>query len=231
MSAHQAKAGPDFESAQKPKETALAVRLKNLGSIEKYFRKNLQYKKIKAKISGNKKTVFLKFPILKEIGLVRSVADSPNLFVRCDFSNKGTGNYSTDINTISTNEFTIFIFAYDLPTLFANKISAFLERKFFKGKEQKISFKGRDIYDLIWFLGYSKRNNWQLQPNWERIFKTLKVNKKDVVISLLIDKIAKINKIDVIRDLTPFIETNSEIENFSDNFNKIMSSDLIKLIK
>ena len=198
--------------------------------IKDYFSKNLQYKTLETKISGNKNTIFLKFPILKEVGLVKNPSDSTLLFVRCDFSQEVIGIFGQEINPISSDEYTIFALSYDLPTLFSNKIIAILKRRFYKGKTQKISFKGRDIFDLVWFLEKSKKNNWQLQPNWNRVFKQLKVIDKETVVKMLVDKTETLDKKDVYTDLLPFIESYSILKNFSENFDKIIKSNIEKLI-
>lgn len=198
--------------------------------IKDYFVKTMQYKALETKISGNNKTVFLKFPILKEIGLANSISDSQLLFVRCDFSEENIGIYNIEVNSISTSEFTLFTLSYDLSTLFANKISAFLEREFFKGKEQKIPFKGRDVFDLVWFLEKSKKSNWQIKPNWERVFKSLNSDNKSAIIKMLVEKVEKLDKKQVYDDLLPFIESLSSVKNFSDNFEAIIRLNIQQVV-
>ena len=178
--------------------------------VKKYFAEELSYKEMMTKISGNNKTVFLKFPV--------NIGNSPMLFVRCDFAVDAIGNYETEINSISTGQFTIFTKAFDLPTLFANKIAAFLQRNFFKGKEQAESFKGRDLFDLVWFLEKSKKTEWELKPNWERLSKSLGKDKPEEIRKMLVSKVQRVNKTSVYNDLLPFIESNRSAESFSDNF-------------
>lgn len=190
--------------------------------IEEYFAKKLQYKNLQVKISSREKTVFLKFPILKEIGLAKTPADSPILFARCDFAKEEIGIFKTEINSISTDEFTFFVLSFDLPTLFANKIITFLEREFFKGKDQKIPFKGRDVFDLVWFLEKSAKVDFSLQPNWQRVFKKLKIKNRKEVWKQLIEKLEKIEDRGVYNDLLPFIQSPTTIENFSKNFYNVI---------
>lgn len=190
--------------------------------IEEYFAKKLQYKNLQVKISSREKTVFLKFPILKEIGLAKTPADSPILFARCDFAKEEIGIFKTEVNSISTDEFTFFVLSFDLPTLFANKIITFLEREFFKGKDQKIPFKGRDVFDLVWFLEKSAKVDFSLQPNWQRVFKRLKIKNRKEVWKQLIEKLEKIEDRGVYNDLLPFIQSPTTIENFSKNFYNVI---------
>jgi predicted nucleotidyltransferase component of viral defense system len=190
--------------------------------LTNYFVKKLQFNKIKTKISGNRKTVFVKFPILFDLGLVKEGTGSDVLFVRCDFSKEATGRAKTEINSISSGEFTFFVLSYDLTTLFTNKIAAFLERKFYKGKEQLVSFKGRDLFDVVWFLERSKKSDWNLKPNWTILQKRLGLNNKEEIVKKIIAKVKIIDKQKVYQDLVPFIGNNTTIKNFENYFPEII---------
>ena len=194
--------------------------------VKAYFVGELQYKDIAATVSGGGQTVFLKFPVLRELGVAKNSGDSPILFVRCDFSKETIGVFTTEVNSVSTEEFTFFALSYDLPTLFANKIMAFLERDFFGGKEQAISFKGRDLFDLVWFLEKSKKSDWQLKPNWDRLTKGLRIDNFNEIVTLIVKKVESIDKKDVQRDLLPFIESPQTLENFSDNFASLIKENI-----
>lgn len=177
--------------------------------ITKYFIEELSYKEITTKISGNGKTVFLKFPI--------NFGNSPVLFVRCDFCAQKPGNFMTEINSISAGDFTVFVLAYGLTTLFTNKIIAFTERIYFKGNKQTVPFKGRDLFDIVWFLERSKKINWSLKPNIK--------NPQKIALEI-VRKVEKINKEDVYRDLLPFIESTKELNNFVENFKTIIKENI-----
>lgn len=180
-----------------------------------YFIKELQYKNVVAKISGSGQTVFLKFPVGSQI-----------LFVRCDFSAETIGVFTTEVNSVSTSEFTFFALSYDLPTLFANKITALLQRQFFRGKEQKTPFKGRDVFDLSWFLERSAKTQFSLQPNWKRVFKALGIRNKEEVVKKLREKLEMIDQQSLYRDLLPFVEKSLTAENFSRNFLEVIENKL-----
>jgi predicted nucleotidyltransferase component of viral defense system len=195
-----------------------------------YFVKELQYKNITIKISGGGQTVFLKFPVLEELGVAKNSEDSPILFVRCDFNKESIGVFTTEVNSVSTTEFSFFALSYDLPTLFANKIMAFLQRDFFKGKEQAIPFEGRDVFDLVWFLEKSKRSDWKLKPNRDRLTKGLKIDNSNTIAGLVVEKVESIDKKDVYTDLLPFIESTQTLENFSDNFAFLIKENIKNII-
>lgn len=199
--------------------------------LKEYFASSLQYKNIITKIANNKRTIFFKFPtVLKELNLVKGSASRQVLFVRCDFSLEKVGSYKTEVNPIFTKKLSFFVLSYDLPTLFANKILAFLQREFFKGKTQSIAFKGRDLFDLVWFFEQSGKRDFSLQPNWQRVFKELGFKNRKEVMKVLIGKAEKINKKDVFNDLAPFIEFSSMVENFSENFLEVIRNKTNKFV-
>ncbi|MBI5357162.1 nucleotidyl transferase AbiEii/AbiGii toxin family protein [Candidatus Collierbacteria bacterium] len=195
--------------------------------IKNYFAGNLQYKSVETKLANNSRTVFIKFPrILNEVGMVKSAADRQQLFVRCDFAKEDIGFYQTEVHPIFTREFTFFVNAYDLPTMFANKIIAFLGRDFFRGRDQEISFKGRDLFDLVWLIELAQKRQGQLVPRWERILAALKISEKKDVIDRVAEKVKKINPRDVQRDLVPFIESENTIKTFGEHFVEIIINGL-----
>lgn len=187
-----------------------------------YFTKNLQYREVETKISGNNRTVFIKFPnLLTEAGLVKNRSDATQLFVRVDLSIETLGEYGTEVRSVTTSEFAFFVKAYDLSTLFTNKIIAFLQRNFFKGKTQTVAFKGRDVFDLVWFFERREKTG-ELNPRWERLYKALSRNTKQEVIQQLIEKIKQLDPGDVRRDLQPFIPLSQTTISFSEHFSNIL---------
>lgn len=195
-----------------------------------YFTKNLQYREVETKISGNNRTVFIKFPnLLTETGLVKSKSDATQLFVRVDFSLETVGGYETEVRSVTTSEFTFFVKAYDLPTLFTNKIIAFLRRDFFKGKTQTLAFKGRDVFDLVWFFERRQKTG-ELNPRWERLYKALLVNTQQEVVQQLVEKIKLLDPADVRRDLEPFIESAKTVTSFSEHFDNILFTGVQSLV-
>jgi len=191
--------------------------------LQDYFISTLQYKYIELKTATNKKTVYLKFPsLLSELGLTQEQVKSSVLFVRCDFSKESCGVYDTEIHSLSTSEFTFFVQSYDLATLFANKITAFLKREYFKGSNQENAFKGRDVFDIVWFIEKSKRNNFELKPNWPRLKIVFPDTSKEEIIELMVQKIQHIDTSKVYEDLAPFIEQEQNIRVFVDNFAMII---------
>src|SRR3989338_4526401 len=115
------------------------------------------------------------------------------------------------------NYFTFLVNSYDISTLFANKIIAFLERSFFKGKEQKFQSKGRDVYDLFWLLNLSENASFKIKPNKKRLEAVLNI-KEDVVEKLIKERLIKVDKKFVYDDIKPLLESNDLLDSFIENY-------------
>lgn len=182
--------------------------------ISVYFRTNFNINP-QTKISVNNKTVFIKFSLSDYENIIKDNITSKVLFLRCDFSEENKGGYSIETNSINTQNFSFFVRNYDLPTLFANKIIAFLERTFYKGEAQELPFKGRDVYDLFWLINLSASNGFRIKPNKERLnYRT----QLDNISSEIKDKINKIDPKFIYEDLYPLIESESYLNQFKDNY-------------
>lgn len=182
--------------------------------IEKYLVSKEKFNNIELKIANNKKTIFIKF--LQK--------NREKIFIRCDFS-KAKKNVKTEISSYNSNRYNFFIMNYDLPTLFGNKIEVFLEREFFKGSEQTISFKGRDVFDIAWFIQLSGKSSFVLKPEWKNLEKNLKMTKK-AIIKKVIEKVSKIKNEELILDLAPFIESEETISEFINSFVEVIKNKL-----
>lgn len=194
--------------------------------ISRYFKSlkpNFNLPKIK--MAGNKKTIFFKF--FKKDFLPEIVdKDEEIIFVRCDFSRITNNSFKIEILPLSSNNFSFFVKAYDLPTLFANKLSAFLERDFFKGDKQKIPFKGRDVFDIFWFIDLSAKSGFNLKPNWDIIKENFPQLTPDEFIKKIVEKISLIDDKEIIVDLSPFIADQEFLNNFLGNFKEFIKNRL-----
>ncbi len=130
----------------------------------------------------DKKTILaadLKFPmILKESGISRLADEKLTIKLEID-TNPPRGGKAEIVLVASPINYTVA--AYDLPSLFATKLHALMYRGFVKG---------RDYYDLVWFLGKIIHPNFTLLNNAIRQThpgkKTVtEVNFKDTVIRFL----------------------------------------------
>ena len=208
----------DFEvdASWKPEELREA--------LEKYFGGVLEIK-VKPTVSqkGNTHRFFLTLPVLHEIGLsahegavlrikleVQPVSYLQEFKSHCNFTARARYQRSFVVKH------------YDLPTLFAGKLLAILNRSakgFHVGeKEEGIDFKGRDFYDLLWYMDQ------RILPNE----KMLRVHGVQDSIGSVFDEIGVfISKRDVQKgmkqDLKPLFERQEFVDNFARTFRDTFS--------
>lgn len=197
-----------------------------VADLQEYVSKALQYRHMTTRVSGNGTSVTLVFPILQQLGLVHSSADTPNLLLRCDIAAEPTGIYGTQVSPVSTAKTMFFVRAYDLPTLFASKLAAFLGRDYTRGSSQTQPFKGRDVFDLMWFLQKAQQQEWKLQPLWPRVLALLGADSAVSVVRRAADKAASLDAQQVAADLQPFIETEQALDAFSTNMHEVLPAQL-----
>jgi len=130
------------------------VNLENLAKdLEKFFERELEVQ-VRTKIQ--KFRIYLKFPVLYELKLATS-GDSDLLFTKIEIFQEFNFCKNPKIEIIPVFKFnrSILVRTFDLPTLMATKIAAILYRKWEKtdktGKTL-IRVKGRDYFDLMWYL-------------------------------------------------------------------------------
>jgi predicted nucleotidyltransferase component of viral defense system len=210
----------DFDVPGQPDVVSFAA------DLREYVSKALQYRHMTTRVSGNGTSVTLVFPILQQLGLVHSSADTPNLLLRCDIAAEPTGIYGTQVSPVSTAKTMFFVRAYDLPTLFASELAAFLGRDYTRGSSQTQPFKGRDVFDLMWFLQKAQQQEWKLQPLRPRVLALLGADSAVSVVRSAADKAASLDAQRVAADLRPFIETEQELEAFSTNMHEVLPAQL-----
>lgn len=193
-----------------------------LTDIKDYFTKTLQYKDLDLYVSASKQQIKLKFPIMKDLGLKENRSESNLLFLRLDIQEVDSNVYKEEVSLISTYDFNFVIKRYSLQDLFSSKIAAILTRSFKKGDNNKITFKGRDYYDLIWFLEKG------ITPNYKRL-EDITGNNKETAIKELDKKVEKVNKKYLIEDLSPLFREKDFVNNFGENFKELYDSNRVKL--
>jgi len=189
--------------------------------LKEYFAKEMQYKDLGLKFKNL--TVFLKFPVLKEIGFAVT-GDSDILFLRLDFSFNKDRNFNTETQIFSAYDFSFLAKTYDLGTLLANKIAAFLTREYKRGGEQSVSFKGRDVFDLIWMLGQAKKTG--IRVNSQRINGLLGIKDGGELRKKILRKMEKVDPRDLYNDLRPFFRDTGFVDNFCQNFLKLLEANI-----
>lgn len=115
---------------------------------------NLPLEPLKPHAAGNVHSFMMKFPgLLKELGL--SALEGQKLSIKLEIdTNPPTGWKLSE--TVVNKIYMFRIVHHDLPSLFATKLHACFYRKFTKG---------RDFYDLLWYLGKKVTPNFVLLNN------------------------------------------------------------------
>lgn len=194
-----------------------------------YFKEKLQYSNLTINFKKNQQILFLKFPVLEKLGFA-APSESNILFVRCDLSFNLSKKFTAETNLISTYDFSFIVRNYDLSSLFANKITAFLTREFRKGKNQKEPFKGRDVFDLAWFIEQSQKTSWNLKPNFPRIQDLTEIKTREELINKIINKIKRIEEKILIEDLKSFLPDAQFVKNFAKIYQSLIVQNISKVI-
>lgn len=121
--------------------------------LKRFFEREMDIK-IKTKIQ--KFRIYLKFPILYELKLAEP-SETDFLFIKVEiFSNfQFCKNYKIETLPIFKFGQSLLVKTFDLPTLMATKIRAVFHRRWEKtNKKGKVlaKVKGRDYFDLMWYL-------------------------------------------------------------------------------
>ena len=182
-----------------------------------YF-KQLGIENLQCSLKSNGKIIVVKFPILFSLGLTNSSKRETNLLhLKIEIEKNDYPSYGIETAPVASENLFFIARHYDFPTLFSNKIGAILGRK---GKifHDKYDFRGRDFYDLIWFL----KNGYL--PNFERTKEILKAE-QDIEIKnsadiwkLLAERIKNINTRGIYDDLKNLVPADESIKQLSQNY-------------
>lgn len=192
-------------------EAESAIDLETLSNdLVHFFRSAQQYEVTANTQEGrNISRVTLKFPIMKQLGL--SPYEDAVLHAKVEINSNLTGNYNTEKTPLMVDNMSAVIRHYDLPTLMAGKMTACLDRKFRKGNTG-IEIKGRDYYDLIWYM------NKGIVPNPQKLLDTNSIYTPTRIWELITEKIEKISRRDLYEDLRYLFPSDTYIRNWCDNF-------------
>lgn len=187
-------------------------------NLADYFKKNTD---LEAKIKVQPSRVQIKFAILKELGLA-SHSDSDMLYLKLEVFKQFDFCAGFKINIVPIFKFnrSIIIKTFDLPTMMATKIGAVMNRqwrKIAKGGELLLKVKGRDYFDLFWYL------NKAVKPNLKCL--TNKENTADLKEKLL-SQVAKVDSKSIEYDLNPLMEDSSFVNGFAKNIKDILRREI-----
>lgn len=189
--------------------------------LEAYFKNKTD---IDVKAVVQKFRIYLKFPLLKDLGLSGD-RESEMLFVKVevfkDFNS--CRSFKTEVSPLFKMNKSILVKTFDLPTLMATKIMAVLTRKWEKtDKKGKIlaKVKGRDYFDLMWYLGKG------VIPNIKCVEG---VDDMEDLKKKLIKAVEKVDSRSIRFDLEPLISDEVLVKKLGKNMKDILIRGILKL--
>ena len=159
---------------------------------------------------GKEKTIqsaMFKFKdILFPLGL--SNLKSEKLFIKLEVDSNPPKGWHTEISLVN-KDFVFTVTHLDISSLYATKLHACFFRKYTKG---------RDFYDLLWYLGKKKLPNFQLLNNAIKQTEHRKVNiNEDNFKNFLRERFATIDFVKVRKDVERFIVDKNELRMLDKN--------------
>lgn len=173
-----------------------------MAKMRRYFELNNLPVECAPKTGKTVHSTFIKFPgLLKELGLGAFEAQKLAIKLEVDTNPpKGWGTARTTVNKTYIFNVTHF----DLPSLFATKLHACFFRKYTKG---------RDFYDLVWYLGKKVRPNLALLNNAIEQTEGKGLVITDATLkSFMLEKLAGVDFAGVVKDVRRFVADERELE-------------------
>jgi len=173
-----------------------------ISTVEREF--GLSGLEIKAKNRINKTVQgsMLKFPsLLKKMGL--SPLESQNLSIELEVDSNPPQGWHIETSLV-TKTYVLNIMHPDLPSLYATKLHACFFRKYLKG---------RDFYDLVWYLGK------KIKPNYLLLNRAIEQTQgksaglnESTIKDFLISRVKKIDFDAAKKDVERFLEDKTELK-------------------
>jgi predicted nucleotidyltransferase component of viral defense system len=163
----------------------------------------------------------LKFAIGKQLNLGTA---SDLVHVKIDLNPSTTLKTVTERRPIAHGQFSFVILTYNMSALMASKIAAILLRPIRGVGDKTYGEKGRDIYDLLWYMGrttipdldYLKAKGVQID------------NLKDLLSVKLVLKMNNVSQENLKEDLTPLFDNPVQIESWLKNWRELFINYLKK---
>ncbi|MBI5210965.1 MAG: nucleotidyl transferase AbiEii/AbiGii toxin family protein [Elusimicrobia bacterium] len=176
---------------------------------------------LKVETKTQKSRVVLKFPVLFELGLAVH-PESDLLFLKLELYRDISFRQKcqTEVMPLFEHGESALVRTFDLPTLMATKIRAVLNRRWRKtGKkgETLAAVKGRDYFDLMWYLQKG------VEPNIACIEA---VADKGELYARLLSAVERIDAASIKYDLDALIADRGYVDNLAGNIKQILLSRL-----
>jgi len=188
-----------------------------LNDIKTYFKKQYKYSQIKLALKQRGNQIILKFPVLHGLGLAKK-NESDLLYVKLDLSKNPSKFFNLQTTSKSIYGFNFVAKHYNLSTLMSGKIHAILVRKKFMGVNNTETIKGRDFFDLLWFIKNS------VKPNLKRLSEMLNRNVDmdylEAQLDLKVNDLLKKHRSYFESDLLPLISNPDFIKVYIENYHE-----------
>ncbi len=154
----------------------------------------------------NNRGLLLKFHIGEELSLGSS---SNQVRVKIDINNFITPKTTTEIRPINRDQLSFVILTYNMGTLMASKLAAIFLRGIRGVGNAVYKEKGRDIYDLLWYMGK------KIVPDFDyMIAKGIEINDIRTLFDKLTLQMNNVSDENLKNDLTPLFINQSFISNW-----------------
>ncbi len=181
-----------------------------------FFKSTLKYPDLNITIKQQGKQLLLKFPILRKINMA-GPNESEMLYIKIDISPKVGKCYKLIKTSKSEFGYNFVAVHYDLPSLFAGKVSAILQRNLLTGVENRQTIKGRDFYDLLWYLKKGIQLNFSFLK--ERVESpNMTIEELNILVEGKVTQACTTFKNDFKNDLLPFISNQGFVVDYVDNY-------------
>ncbi len=190
--------------------------------LKKYFKDKTDLDPI---VKLQKFRIYLRFPILKELGLSSGEKETDLLYLKVEIFKEFNfcQKYKSEIVPLFKSGKAMFVKTFDLPTMMSTKIRAVLNRKWEKTDKSGatlISVKGRDYFDLMWY--FEKK----IKPNFSCIDKN---KTQDEIKKELIRIVSSVDERSIALDLENFISDQNYLDNLSKNIKDILKRGIEKM--
>jgi predicted nucleotidyltransferase component of viral defense system len=186
----------------------------NSQDLAQHFHKTLAYTQASAKAQQGERGILritLKFPLLYDLRLSPRPSETLHLKVEISHHRQVAVIQHTPVLVYGRS---LVAEHFSLETMMAGKMLACLERNFKRGSSG-VQIKGRDFYDLLWFMQQ------RIQPLDEKLARDGKQPYTTAsAMSSLQEKITQIKTRDLAIDLLPMFESRSFIETWLETFHE-----------
>ncbi len=173
---------------------------------------------ITTSIKQEGKIITLKFPVLKELGLITNIKNQSNLLhLKIELEKNKYSQFKIKTIPFISNNLFFVIKSYDLETLFSNKIGAILGRRN-KIYHHKYDFKGRDFYDLIWFMQNGIKPNIKRAKQIIKAEQDKKISSYDDIWDLIRQRISNIDTKGIYKDIKNLVKEPESARQLAGNF-------------